>query len=126
MRHIIGAAAAVHEWRGITIRELTPPGNDIPGSLVEVDVPADITHPVARSTRCATFYYCARGELDFSADGRQIHITPGDLVMVEQGEWYSYCNDSGQPVRLLSINVPAYDASATEVQEFTREDGDRG
>jgi len=117
MQYIAGAVAAVHEWRGITIRELTPPGDGLPGSLVEIDVPAGVTHPVARSTMCATFYYCDRGELEFDSGGRQVRVSRGDLVVVGQGEWYSYRNDSAQPVRLLSVNVPAYDASATEIQE---------
>ena len=72
MRHVTGAAAPVHDWRGIAIKELTPAGADLPGSLVEVDVPAGIIHPV---------------------------------------------DDSATPARLLSFNVPAYDAAATEVKD---------
>ena len=125
MQHITGAGAPVHDWRGITIRELSPPGASWPGSLVEVDVPAGVRHPVARSTKCGTFYYCDHGELEFDAGGQQFRVSPGDLVVLEANEWYSYRNDSGQPARLLSFNVPAYDAAATQVREAdTPADGD--
>lgn len=117
MQHITGSSAAVHEWRGITIRELTPPGADWSGSLVEVDVPASIRHPVARSMKCGTFYYCDYGELEFEVGAQKFLVSAGDLVVIEPGEWYSYRNDSASQVRLLSFNVPAYDPSGTEVQE---------
>ncbi len=117
MRHVTGATAPVHDWRGMAIRELTPPGAGLPGSLVEVDVPAGIVHPTARSTKCGTFYYCDRGELRFDVGGREFQVGPGDLVIVDAGEWYSYRNDSAGSARLLSFNVPAYDPAATQVRE---------
>jgi mannose-6-phosphate isomerase-like protein (cupin superfamily) len=110
-------SAPDHLWRGITIRELTPPDASWHGSLVEVDVPAGVIHPVARSTLCETFYYCLAGALDFEAGGRQHKVSAGDLVLIEPGEWYSYRNDSALPCRLLSFNVPPYDADATQLLE---------
>lgn len=117
MRHVTGATAPVHDWRGIAIKELTPAGADLPGSLVKVDVPAGVVHPLARSTKCGTFYYCSDGELSFDVGGRQFPVGPGDLLIVDAGEWYSYRNDSAMAARLLSFNVPAYDADATEVKD---------
>ena len=117
MRHVTGAAAPVHDWRGIAIKELTPAEADLPGSLVEVDVPAGVVHPTARSTKCGTFYYCADGELSFEVGGQEFLVGPGDLVIVDAGEWYGYRNDSAAIARLLSFNVPAYDAAATEVKD---------
>jgi mannose-6-phosphate isomerase-like protein (cupin superfamily) len=80
-------------------------------------VPAAVLHPVARSTLCETFYYCLAGTLEVVADGKQVTLSAGDLVVIEPGEWYSYRNDSAFPVRLLSFNVPPYDAHATELLE---------
>jgi mannose-6-phosphate isomerase-like protein (cupin superfamily) len=117
MQHVTGASAPVHDWRGIAIRELTPPGAGLSGSLVEVDVPAGVVHPAARSTKCGTFYYCGHGELGFEVGGRRFLVAPGDVVIIDPGEWYSYRNDSATPARLLSFNVPAYDPAATEVRE---------
>src|SRR5580700_5567277 len=100
MQHVMGATATVHDWRGIAIKELTPPGAELPGSLVEVDVPAGVVHPTARSTKCGTFYYCVEGELSFEVGGRQFLVGPGDLVIVDADEWYSYRNHSAALARL--------------------------
>ncbi len=67
MRHVTGATAPVHDWRGMAIRELTPPGAGLPGSLVEVDVPTGIVHPTARSTKCGTLWYSYRNDSAGSA-----------------------------------------------------------
>jgi mannose-6-phosphate isomerase-like protein (cupin superfamily) len=117
MHHIKNAVMPTHEWRGIAIKDLTPPDATWNGSLVEVDVPAGVRHPQARSTKCETFYYCDRGALEFDVNGQQFRVTPGDLVVIEPNEWYSYRNESSAPGRLLSFNIPPYDASATEIQD---------
>jgi len=106
-----------HEWRGISIRDLTPDGGDWQGSLVEVDVPAGIQHPRARSTRCETFYYGLSGSVDFEVEGERLVLTPGDLLAIQPNEWYSYRTSAGA-ARLLSFNVPPYDPNATEIAEI--------
>ena len=116
MRHVINQTIKPHEWRGISIRDLTPADADSQGSLVEVDVPAAIQHPRARSTRCETFYYGLQGEVAFEVDGRGLLLRPGDLVMIEANEWYSY-RTAAEPAKLLSFNVPPYDATATEISD---------
>ena len=117
MRHVANQSAAPHEWRGITIRDLTPGDAGWKGSLVEVDVPARIQHPRARSTRCETFYYGLSGSVEFEVAGASLLLNPGDLLVIEPNEWYSY-RTSAVAARLLSFNVPPYDATATEIAEL--------
>lgn len=117
MEHLGHDRALCHDWRAIQITELVPDGSSARGSLVEVDVPAEVRHPTARSTKCQTIYYCERGALSFEVEGRAFEVGTGDVVVIEPGEWYSYENRGGQEVRLLSFNVPPYDPAATEVRE---------
>jgi mannose-6-phosphate isomerase-like protein (cupin superfamily) len=116
VRHVVNKSMAPHEWRGITIRDLTPGDAGWQGSLVEVDVPDGVQHPRARSTKCETFYYGVTGSVDFEVEGEALTLNPGDLLVIEPGEWYSYRTAAG-PARLLSFNVPPYDAAATEISE---------
>lgn len=106
-----------HVWRGIAIRDLTPVDADWQGSLVEVDVPAGIQHPRARSSRCETFYYGVNGSVEFEVEGESLVLQPGDLLVIEPNEWYSYRTSAGA-ARLLSFNVPPYDPTATEIAEI--------
>jgi quercetin dioxygenase-like cupin family protein len=115
MQHIINSAADSHVWRGLLIRELTPADAPYHGSLVEVEVPAATSHPVARSTKCETYYYCVRGKVDFEVGGKGGVLGPGDLLIVEPNEWYSY--RTGDSALLLSFNVPAWDAAASEYRD---------
>jgi mannose-6-phosphate isomerase-like protein (cupin superfamily) len=117
MRHVENGSTTPHEWRGISIRDLTPVGGDTQGSLVEVDVPAGIQHPRARSTRCETFYYGLSGSVDFEVEGKRLVLAPGDLLAIQRSEWYSYRTSAGA-ARLLSFNVPPYDPNATEIAEI--------
>lgn len=116
MRHVINQTIAPHEWRGISIRDLTPVDAGWQGSLVEVDVPDSIQHPRARSSRCETFYYGVKGEVAFEVEGRALLLRPGDLLVIEPNEWYSY-RTGDEPARILSFNVPPYDVAATEISE---------
>jgi mannose-6-phosphate isomerase-like protein (cupin superfamily) len=116
MHHVDNAVMPTHDWRGMTIRDLTPPGVAWQASFIEIDVPAGAVHPLARSRKCETFYYCDSGELEFEVNDRRFLVKPGDLVEIKANEWYAY-HTSSTPARLLSFNVPPYDASATEYQE---------
>lgn len=117
MNHIPHVLMPAHVWRGITITELTPPDSTWQGSIVQVDVPAGTRHPLARSTKCESYYYCDHGELDFEIEPDLFHVSAGDLVVIQPGQWYSYHNTSVSPVRLLSFNIPPYDAAAIEIRE---------
>lgn len=117
MEHLGHLVAPTHDWRSIRITELVPDGSHALGSLVEVDVPGGVRHPLARSTRCQTIYYCKDGALAFEVEGRSFDAGPGDVVVIEPGEWYAYENGGATTVRLLSFNVPPYDPAATEVRE---------
>jgi mannose-6-phosphate isomerase-like protein (cupin superfamily) len=120
MEHLGHDRAPSHGWRSIRITELVPDGSSALGSLVEVDVPAAARHPLARSNRCQTIYYCEDGALAFEVEGRAFEVGPGDVVVIDPGEWYRYENRGDAAVRLLSFNVPPYDPSATEVREDAR------
>ena len=115
MQHVVNGEAASHPWRGILIRELTPAGAAYLGSLVEVEVPPGTHHPVARSTKCETHYYCVRGQVSYEVAGRDGILREGDLLIIEPNEWYRYSAEAA--ALLLSFNVPPYDASATEYRE---------
>jgi mannose-6-phosphate isomerase-like protein (cupin superfamily) len=116
MHHVDNAVMPTHDWRGLTIRDLTPPEAGWQASFIEIDVPAGAVHPLARSTKCETFYYCDSGDLEFEISNQQFHVKPGDLVEIKANEWYGYQTTSG-PAKLLSFNVPPYEASATEYRD---------
>jgi quercetin dioxygenase-like cupin family protein len=113
MHHVDNAVMPTHDWRGMTIRDLTTLGVTWQASFIKIDVPAGAVHPVARSTKCETFYDCDSGELEFEVNDRHFLVKPGDLVEIKANEWYAY-RTSSTPAGLLSFNVPPYDASATE------------
>ena len=115
MQYTSNASAPSHEWRGMLIRELTDPAAPFGGSLVEVDCPAGTRHPVARTTKCETYYYCVRGEVAFEAGGRSGVLQQGDLLVVDANEWYSYSTE--EPALLLSFNAPPWDPSGAEYRE---------
>ena len=116
MHHVRNAEMPVNDWRGLAVRDLTPPGSGWQASFIEIDVPAGAIHPLARSRKCETFYYCDSGELEFEVNEQHFQVTPGDLVEIKANEWYGYRGGS-EPARLLSFNVPPFDASATEYKE---------
>jgi mannose-6-phosphate isomerase-like protein (cupin superfamily) len=116
MDHVDNAVMPTHDWQGLTIRDLTPLNADWQASFIEIDVPTGAVHPLARSTKCETFYYCDSGELEFEVSDQNFHVSPGDLVEIKANEWYGYRTTSG-PARLLSFNVPPYEPSATEYRD---------
>jgi quercetin dioxygenase-like cupin family protein len=116
MYHVDNGVMPTHGWQGLTIRDLTPPGAGWQASFIEIDVPTGAVHPIARSTKCETFYYCDSGELEFEVNDQHFQVKPGDLVEIKPNEWYGY-RTGNAPARLLSFNVPPYEASATEYRE---------
>jgi mannose-6-phosphate isomerase-like protein (cupin superfamily) len=115
MNHVENSDTQEHVWEDITIREFLTPGVEWQASLVEVEIPPAVTHPLARSSKCETFYYCQAGELEFEVDNRTATVHAGDLVAIAPLEWYRYRNTSNETVRLLSFNTPAYDPAATQI-----------
>jgi quercetin dioxygenase-like cupin family protein len=116
MDHVDNAVMPTHQWRGMTIKDLTPGDADWQASFIEIDVPTGAVHPLARSTKSEMFYYCASGELEFEVNDRHFQVSPGDLVEIKANEWYGYLTTAG-PARLLSFNVPPYEASAIEYRD---------
>ena len=46
MHHVDNAVMPTHDWRGLTIRDLTPPEAGWQASFIEIDVPAGAVHPL--------------------------------------------------------------------------------
>ena len=90
MYHVGNANMPTHDWRQLAIRDLTPPEAGWQASIVEIDVPIGAVHPIARSTKCETFYYCDSGELEFDVNNQRFQVKAGDLVEIQPNEWYAY------------------------------------
>ena len=115
MTHIRYPEAEPFDFRGLTIRELTPEGLDA-ASFAEIEVPSGASHQTARSIRSDKVYLCTQGKLLFRVAGREIRLDAGDLLLIPKGDWFSYRNDTNQIARLFLVHIPPFDLEYEEFQ----------
>ena len=116
MTHIRYRDAEPFDFRGLTIRELTPKGLDA-ASLAEIEVPSRASHQTARSIRSDKVYYCTQGTILFRVAGREIRLDAGDLLLIPKGDWFSYRNDSSEIGKLFLVHIPPFDLEHEEFQD---------
>ena len=116
MTHIRYPEAEPFDFRGLTIRELTPKGLDT-ASFAEIEVPPGASHQTARSIRSDKVYYCTQGTVLFRVAGREIKLEAGDLLLIPKGDWFSYRNDTDQTARLFLVHIPPFDLEHEEFQD---------
>lgn len=75
-------------------------------SIGVVEVPIGGEHPPFAERRNEKIYIGLRGEVLFTCEGETALVTPGDVLVFEGGEQYSYHNGGYEPGRLLVLQRP--------------------
>lgn len=89
----------------LTVRDMTP-GSFTELSMGVVEVPIGGEHPPFAEQRKDKTYVGLRGVVQFTSAGRTTLVHPGDVLVFDGGEQYSYHNGGYEPARLLVIQRP--------------------
>ncbi len=96
---------------GLHIYEYTA-GLEASSSLAVVKVPPGARHKMAYSTRSDKYYYLMEGRLQFTVDGEEYQLNPGDFCLVKCGQQFGYENKDSQSVILFLVHTPSFDIDA--------------
>ncbi|HHC08531.1 MAG TPA: cupin domain-containing protein [Actinobacteria bacterium] len=88
-----------------TLRELTP-GAFEEGSIAEVVVPIGADRPERENLKRHRIYVGLAGDVEFEVDGATVHVRPGDLLHIGEGERYRFHNGGYEEAKLLLIRMP--------------------
>jgi mannose-6-phosphate isomerase-like protein (cupin superfamily) len=89
----------------LNVRNMTPQTfTELSIGLVEVPIGGE--HPPFAERRNEKIYIGMRGEVLFTCEGETALVTPGDVLVFEGGEQYSYHNGGYEPGRLLVLQRP--------------------
>ncbi|MDJ0923104.1 MAG: cupin domain-containing protein [Acidimicrobiia bacterium] len=89
----------------LTVRDMTP-GSFTQLSLAVVGVPIGAEHPPFAELRNEKIYVGLRGEVQFTCEGETALVGPGDVLVFDGGEQYSYHNGGYEPGQLLVLQRP--------------------
>jgi mannose-6-phosphate isomerase-like protein (cupin superfamily) len=104
------------DFHGLTIRDYVP-GRVESASVAEIVVDPGIKHATGRSTRSDKFYLGLEGQILFQVEGKGVPLEPGDLLVIQKNEWFSYENTSTGQARLVIFHVPPF---GLESEEFKK------
>lgn len=97
---------APYQFADLWLRELSPEAMQA-GSIAEVALPIGVQRPSRRSKKVDRVYVGLAGEVHFTVDDRSVHIGPGDVIYIAEGEEYGYYNGGQEEARLLLFRSPA-------------------
>ena len=83
----------------LTVRDMTPQ-------------PIGGEHPPFAEQRKDKIYVGLRGEVLFTCQGETVLVRPGDVLVFDAGEQYSYHNGGYEPGQLLVLQRPGRDRTA--------------
>ena len=115
MLHTAYKNAEPFDFRGLTIRELTPKGLES-SSVAEIEVSPGASHETARSVKSDKIYICTQGAVVFKVGRREVGLETGDLLLIPRNEWFCYYNTSGETARLILVHIPPFDLECEEFQ----------
>jgi mannose-6-phosphate isomerase-like protein (cupin superfamily) len=95
---------------GLEIRDYTADWHSS-SSIAEITVPAGVRHRRAWSRRSDKYYFGLQGRLQFMVDGRVVELAAGDLLVIRQGDRFSYENRSEEVAKVLLVHTPSFDLS---------------
>ncbi|MFC2144104.1 cupin domain-containing protein [Acidobacteriota bacterium] len=109
-------SVAPFDFNGLEIRDYTA---DRLGSssFAEITVPAGVRHRRAWSRRSDKYYFGLQGRLQFMVDDRAVDLAAGDLLVIRQGERFSYENRTEEVAKLLLVHTPSFDLSQEVFEE---------
>jgi mannose-6-phosphate isomerase-like protein (cupin superfamily) len=92
----------------LTIKDMTPE-TFTQLSMAVVDVPIGAEHPPFAEHRKEKIYVGLKGSVQFTCDGETALVGPGDVLVFNGGEKYSYHNGGYEPGQLLVLQRPNRD-----------------
>lgn len=93
------------EFAEFVIRELSP-GTFEEGSIAEVTVPIGADRPKRVNAKRHRIYVGITGDVEFEVEGNVVHLRPGDLLRIAEGEEYGFHNGGYEEAKLLLIRMP--------------------
>jgi mannose-6-phosphate isomerase-like protein (cupin superfamily) len=99
------------DFAGLEITDFTA-GKEVRSSVAWIDVPSGARHAEAWSRRSDKYYVVVAGVLHFEVEGIEFNATPGDFVLVRQGERFRYRNDRREPATLVLVHTPSFDVAS--------------
>jgi quercetin dioxygenase-like cupin family protein len=99
----------------LSVRDMTP-GSFTELSMGVVEVPIGGEHPPFAEQRKEKVYVGLRGVVQFTSAGETALVHPGDVLVFEGGELYSYHNGGYEPARLLVMQRPGRELRAALAQ----------
>lgn len=97
---------APYQFSDLWLRELSPKAMQA-GSIAEVALPIGVQRPSRRSKKVDRVYVGLAGEVHFTVGDQSVHIGPGDVIHIAEGEDYGYFNGGQEEARLLLFRSPA-------------------
>lgn len=89
----------------LVIRDMTPDSFQRL-SLAEIEVPIGAENPPYAAVGNDKVYVGVTGEVEFVVGDRSVRISRGDVLVIRQGEQYSYHNGGYEMGRLFLLQVP--------------------
>jgi mannose-6-phosphate isomerase-like protein (cupin superfamily) len=108
------------DFAGLTIHDFT--STKATGScFTVVQVPAHTQHPLAKSNKSDKYYYVMHGTICFRLNQVEHKLGEGDFCLVNQGESFSYRNDTNETVALILVHTPPFELQEEVSLESTEE-----
>lgn len=95
----------------LSVRDMTP--EMFTGlSIGVVEVPIGGEHPPFAEQRMEKIYVGLRGDVQFTRQAEVVLLSPGDVLVFDGGEQYSYHNGGYEPARMLVLQRPGRERRA--------------
>jgi mannose-6-phosphate isomerase-like protein (cupin superfamily) len=104
------------DFDGLEIRDYTA-DRDGGSSFAEIIVPAGIRHRRAWSMRSDKYYFGLQGKLTFTIGDQAVELAAGDLLIIRQGDRFSYENRTEEVAKVLLVHTPSFDLSQEVFEE---------
>lgn len=101
---------ALFPFGTLAVRDMTP-STFAKLSIGVVEIPIGGEHPPFAEDRKEKIYVGLRGEVLFTCEEETVILEPGDVLVFEPGEKYSYHNGGYDAARLLVLQRPNRDRS---------------
>ncbi len=93
------------EFAEFVIRELSPASFE-EGSIAEITVPIGADRPARVNQKRHRIYVGIAGDVEFQVGGETVHVRPGDLLRIGEGEEYGFHNGGYEEAKLLLLRMP--------------------
>ena len=113
MKHIKHHLVAPFDFQGLAIREITP-DEFKHGSIATIEVPPNVKHSRAKSTRSDKIYICMEGTIAFKIEGKDLEMRQSEIIYIPKNEWFQYENKSSTTAKLILIHTPSFDLKCEE------------